>query len=206
MSLSHYRIESVGEDEIIVCGLGPSIRDFAPHASNYYTIGVNDMDRYFVPDHLLVLDYRNSYSEERREYIVNTRAPVAWVTRRWPFRNGPEVRGIMQIRQIYADARTPTGKKYPILDEHLGAPQILSFNNSASVATHVAYKMGAKKIGLIGVDFVGHVLGDSKIEFFIGPKFKEFGEVLAGRGVELVLLSEESLLRPYLPYRPLAEF
>ena len=66
--------------------------------------------------------------------------------------------------------------------------------------------MGAKKIGLIGVDFVGHSLGGVRIPTYIGPKFRELAGVLAGRGVELVLLSNESLLRPYLPYRPLSEF
>ena len=63
------------------------------------------------------------------------------------------------------------------------------------VATTLAVRMGAKRIGVIGHDLVGHkVLSKGMFPELINEGWRELGEALAGRGVELGMLSEVTMV------------
>jgi hypothetical protein len=125
---------------IIVCGCGESLNDLA-HPERYITIGVNDIGRHFQPTYLVVVNPRNQFSGDRFRYVETSQAQYLFT-------------------QLVLDLRRPNIVKFR-MGKYGGTdfsdPEVLHYTqNSPYVALCLAVHMGARRIGLIGVDFTDH--------------------------------------------------
>ncbi len=171
--------------DIIVCGCGASLSGFEP-PKDAITIGVNDMGRAFDPDYLMVLNPLHSFADHRRQAIEQT-----------------DARCVVS----HLDLALP---KVPLARFKLGtrggvdtprAGQLHYTRNSPFAAVHLAAFMGAKRIGLIGVDFTDHhffaetgqhPLAQSLLH--IDAEYGALVQALAARGITLENLSPVSRL------------
>ena len=130
-----------GQD-IIVCGCGTSLLGFEEHHSDYITIGVNDVPKLFEPTYLVVTDHQGRFKEQRRKDLVNNSKAKRLFTcaAGWRHKN-----------IVHFDLGEKALKNLD--SQH----KIDHFVNSPYVAACLAYKLGARNIGIIGVDFnTGH--------------------------------------------------
>ena len=126
-----------GED-VIVCGLAPSLLQLK-EPNKYWTIGVNDIGRIFTPDFLVVLNSKSTFRGDRWGYIQSAN-PKYFVS----------CYNFQDIKHTwYVHFRLGKFGKIDFSD-----PMILNHSqNSPYVGINLAVLLGAKKIGLIGVDF-----------------------------------------------------
>jgi hypothetical protein len=168
---------------IIVCGCGESATLLVePHRN--ITIGVNDIQRLFSPNYLVVVNDKVSFSQQRWSFIESTQAQVIFT----------HLRG-MKVD----DARkcVITLGRYGACE--LDKPAIDYTSNSPYIAVILAYKMGAKNIGLLGVDFTpNHFFaktGDhplSKKAGTISNEYVQLHRALANKNVGFYNLSPVS--------------
>jgi hypothetical protein len=128
-------------EKIIVCGCGTSLEQIRGQHEDYITIGVNDVPAMFDPTYLLITDHPGRFYGPRKELIQKSKARYLFTcTSGWRHSN-----------LVHFDLGT---KELRNLDSN---SKIDHFLNSPYVAVSLAYKMGAKNIGLLGVDFTdGH--------------------------------------------------
>ena len=171
---------------IHVLGTGPSLKYYKPDVNT--TIGVNDIWKYHKTDHVVCVDMPKRFNKERLKVIVEcdplvfmTCYPDAWE----PLRN---VKGL-KLAPIRGSVDTLTNPK-----------QICFSNNSAFVATVMAYHLGAKEIVLYGVDFTGHHdLSQPQKQKRAIQDFVKLLHALDKRGVKLMVSSKDSLLSTKMP-------
>jgi hypothetical protein len=173
-------------ETIIVCGCGESLNQFE-YPEQFVTIGVNDIGRRFHPDYLVVVNPRNQFSGDRLHYLVSSQA-------RYLFSQ-------------YDDLQIP----YPqLIKFQLGTrggtdfnnPNVLHYTqNSPYIALCLAIHMGAKRIGLIGVDFTdNHFFGKTGTHPLVarlGQINQEYAALLQtcrNKDIEVVNLSPISRL------------
>lgn len=180
---------------ILVCGCGESLNELAA-PERCITVGVNDVGRRFDPTYLVVLNGREQFAGDRFSYVEASRARFVFSQLDLPLRHARPVR----IRLgSYAGVEA--------------ADDVLHYTrNSPYVAVCLAAHMGARRIGLIGVDFTeSHFFGRTGRHALAGELStidREYGrlhEALSRRGVELVNLGSVSRLAS-LPRRSLAEW
>ncbi len=177
-------------ETIVVCGCGRSLADL-PTPERWTTIGVNDVGRLFDPTYLVVVNPKSQFRADRFRHVESSRARALF-TQLDP---GRDLGGLAHP----AIVRFRLGRRR---GTEVGDSESLPFTrNSPYVAVCLAVLMGARRIGLIGVDFTDH-------HFFAAtgrhPLTRELAEIdgeygalraaLARRGVELVNLSRESRL------------
>lgn len=123
---------------IIVCGCGTSLIGFDEHHSDYITIGVNDVPKLFDPTYLVVTDHQGRFKPQRRKDLVNNANVKRLFTcaKGWRHKN-----------MVYFDLGEKALKNLDSYDK------VDHFVNSPYTASNIAYKLGARNIGLIGVDF-----------------------------------------------------
>lgn len=129
-------------EKIIVCGCGQSLPEIKSVHSQYVTIGVNDVPKLFDPTYLLVTDIPSRFRTDARIKLVNTSASKYLFTcaKGWRHKN-----------IVYFELGTQGAKSLDTKNK------IDHFVNSPYCAVGLAYKLGAKHIGMIGVDFTdGH--------------------------------------------------
>jgi len=194
-SIEAFRDRHAGES-VIACGCGSSLSSLLPRPG-LVTIGVNDVGRLFDPNYLVVVNPPRQFRGDRFTYVRNSRAQALFTQLELGPVNPPVVR-----------FRFGT---YGGID--VGDSDVLHYTqNSPYVAVCLAAYMGAKRIGLIGVDFTDHHFfaktGRHPLAGRLPQIECEYG-ALAGalreRAVELVNLSEVSRLQS-LPRMPLAQF
>ncbi len=194
-SLSDFRHRHADES-IIVCGCGNSL---TPEVAQLglTTIGVNDVGRLFDPTYLVVLNPARQFRGDRFDFVRRSRAQALFT-------------------QLDLGAVAPPVVRFR-LGRHGGTeigpePVLHHTQNSPYLAVCLAAWMGARRIGLIGVDFTDH-------HFFartgrhplsarlqrIDQEYARLADALAQQGIELVNLSAESRLQG-LPRRALADF
>jgi hypothetical protein len=190
--LSEFRDYHAGET-MMVCGCGSSLSQIvAPE--RFVTIGVNDVGRLFQPDYLVVLNPLNQFRGDRARYVEESRASAVFTQLNLPIKH-PH---IVRIR--------------------LGTRGGVAFNNSSALnytrnspylAMCLAVHMGAKRIGLIGVDFTDHhFFGQTGRHPLTGEfaqierEYKNLYESCRGMGVEVVNLSGESRLTAFPKMTP----
>lgn len=181
---------------IIVCGCGPSLNDL-PNPLHHVTIGVNDVGRLFDPTYLVVVNPRSQFKAERFSHVERSKARLLFTQLDLGPVDPPVVRfGLDRY------GGTAIGK-----DDALPYTQ-----NSPYVAVCLAAYMGARRIGLIGVDFTEHHFfaktGRHPLAGRLAQIDREYGalaEALRRRGVELLNLSPVSRLQS-LPRARLDEF
>lgn len=125
----------------MVCGCGSSLISFKSHYQDFITIGVNDVPALFDPTYLLVTDHPNRFNDIRKKLINESKSRGLFTC----------VKGWRHPKIIHFDL----GKKGA---SNLDNPtKVDHFLNSPYTAINVAYKLGARAIGMIGVDFTdGH--------------------------------------------------
>lgn len=172
-------------EKIIVCGLGKSTLTLH-NPKSYITIGVNDIERLFSPNYLVVLNDKKTFLAERWSVIDRSVCPVVFThIKHLPI---PEERKCLLKLGRYGGV-------------DFNKENIDYTSNSPYVGCLIAAYMGAKKIGLIGVDF-------TKDHFFrasgehsltrklntISREYEHLQKAMHAQGVQLVNLSQESRL------------
>lgn len=183
-------------ETIIVCGCGASLNEL--HApEGFITIGVNDVGRRFDPSYLVVLNPRQQFRNDRFRYVEQSRARAIFTQLDLDIRHPHLIRFRLGRRggvELDASDRLPYTR------------------NSPYVALCLALFMGARRIGLIGVDFTDHhffaatgrhPLSNSLAE--IDREYLRLARACSARGVEVVNLSRQSRLTAF-PKQTLEQF
>ena len=175
-------------EKIIVCGCGTSLEKLKNSYDKYITIGVNDVPAMFDPTYLLVTDHPGRFYGRRKELIQESKTKFLFTC----------VKGWRHPRLVHFELGS---KELRSLDSN---SKIDHFLNSPYVAVGLAYKMGAKHIGLIGVDFTeghfynhrdgSHPLIKANYLRRLNSAYQVMVTELAKRGTSLYNLSEISKL------------
>jgi hypothetical protein len=174
--------------KIIVSGLGVSASLLQQTVVDCPIIGVNDMDRILTPDYLVVLNDYSSFAEGRWPHIKSTRA-------KWIFSHLDSVR--LPIDDTNKLVKLKLGKRGGTgFDNGIGYT-----SNSPYVGVLLAHWMGAKSIGLIGVDWTDHhcfaETGSHPLSHLfnkIDAEYVSLHKDFSARGVSLLNLSSTSKL------------
>jgi GT2 family glycosyltransferase/ADP-heptose:LPS heptosyltransferase len=184
------------DDPIIVCGCGRSVLELA-HPKQFITIGVNDIGRLFAPTYLVVLNPPDQFCDGRFQWVESSNARFLFTQLDLPVRHQNIVRFTLG---------TFGGTDF-------SNPSVLHYTqNSPYVGMCLAALMGARTIGLIGVDFTDH-------HFFastgthpltasvsqIDSQYRSLFAALKSKGVSVVNLSTQSRLTS-LPKCTIDEF
>lgn len=197
--LSPNYINKYQGESFIVAGCGSSLSLYDDF-SNHYVIGVNDIERILTPDFLVVVNDIKTFMRGRWDYIRDSKSPVIFTHLDNP---GP-------ITRAGNIAKIKIGKR--------GNPDLDNFNsvdhtmNSPYMAAIIAYQLGAKKIGMVGVDFTeNHFFSEtgthklSKHLKNIDGEYSVLRNCLASKGVKVANLSPISLLESW-PKMTLEQF
>ena len=181
---------------IVVCGCGESLNELTT-PERFITIGVNDVGRRFHPNYLVVVNPRSQFSGDRFHYVESSRASYLFTQLDL---------GLSRENVIRFSLGTPNGTD-------LSDPNVLHYTqNSPYVALCLAVHMGARRIGVIGVDFTDnhffaptgrHVL-TSQLSA-IDEQYQCLYEAIRARGVEVFNLSSTSRLTAF-PKMSVAQF
>ncbi|NBU97817.1 MAG: hypothetical protein EBS19_06335, partial [Spirochaetia bacterium] len=133
-------INKFSGETFIVAGCGSSINLYDDF-SKYYVIGVNDVERILTPDFLVVVNDHRTFMRGRWDYVKNSLSPVIFSHLDDP---GPINRS-SRLSKIKIGSRNS-----PNLDNLSAVDYTM---NSPYMAVIIAYQLGAKKIGMVGVDF-----------------------------------------------------
>lgn len=183
-ALAAFRDAHAGET-IVVCGCGESLKEL-PTPGNHITIGVNDVGRLFDPTYLVVVNPRNQFKANRFRYVEQSSARVLFT----------------QLDLGLVRPRVVRFKLGQYGGTGLGLADVLHYaQNSPYVAVCLAAYMGARRIGLIGVDLTDHHFFAKTGRHSLAGRLREidaqYGRLAAAlekRGVELVNLSSISRL------------
>jgi SAM-dependent methyltransferase len=158
--------------------------------SGFVTIGVNDIGRRFHPDYLVVVNPAGQFAADRLEHVSTSQARFVFTQ--------------------YADLPVPPERTVRFkLGTYNGTdfsrPDILHYTqNSPYVAMCLATHMGAKRIGLIGVDFTdNHFFGPTGQHPLtrrlaqIDYEYKKLGAACERLGIEVFNLSPISRLTAF---------
>lgn len=192
--LAAFRDRHAGAD-IVVCGCGTSLSSLRP-APGLVTIGVNDVGRLFDPTYLVVVNPRAQFRADRFRHVERSRAEALFTQ----LELGPVDPPVVRFALGSYGGTDVTG----------GALHYTQ--NSPYVAVCLAAWMGARRIGLLGVDFTEHhffgTTGRHPLAAHLAQIDAEYGklaEALRRRGVELLNLSPVSRLRS-VPRAELSSF
>ncbi|MEO8383038.1 MAG: galactosyltransferase-related protein [Acidobacteriota bacterium] len=175
-------------ETFVVCGCGSSLSSFV-RPERFHTIGVNDVGRLFQPEYLVVVNRPQQFRGDRYRFVEESGARAIFTQLKLdlphqhvvPFRLGQ--RGGVAVSD----------------------PGALPYTrNSPYVAMALAMHMGARRIGVIGVDFTDH-------HFFaatgrhpltreltrIDAEYRRLYEECRRLGIEVFNLSGESRLTAF---------
>jgi len=141
--LEHWRDIHKGE-EFIVCGCGPSVAEL-PKNLNIPTIGVNDIWSYHECTYILMIDGPKAFKPNRVERIVNSK-PERWFL----------TKDSDKAWKGFKKPRIPA-----TLFDDLLMPGIRM--TTPTLAVGLAMFMGAKRVGIIGVDLKGHASLEKRV-------------------------------------------
>jgi hypothetical protein len=176
----------------IVFGLGKSV-NLISDASEYNTIGVNDIDLYHTVDHLVIPDKWTAFTEPRLETIADTEAQTVWLKDLREFL-GLELHPDIRYYKVYC------WDHHKFLDPD--QDRIPYHFTSPFLAACIAWKyLRAKRIGILGVDLLtDHHMSDNQA--VVNRGFGELRQEMLKYGTELVNLSPIADLDS-LPLKPL---
>lgn len=172
---------------IHVLGLGPSLKEFVPDGN--ITIGVNDIYRYHAADYVLCIDPVVVFSRDRVNGIISGTQKKFFTNRK----------GWLPLVKNYEHIKTMSigecKEGMPELKQNL-----IHSTNSTFVAACMAYRMGANRIILHGVDLTSHPkLGRAGNLNRTINDFVKLGKGLNYLDVQLIVSSRQSILSNYLP-------
>lgn len=178
-----------GED-IIILGCGTSVVDFVGKIpDNVTTIGVNDIGGIYTPEYLLVVNSPKTFNPQTRvDTIMNNTSPymITHIADKWCGVKNEIVSIKLGNSSLGNISNAPTN----IIDYH---------NNSPYMACICAYYMGARRIGLIGVDFTSNHFNNNDGEHnltktldSINEKFGKLSKKLSSFGCDIYNISQIS--------------
>jgi len=181
-------INKFTDSTFIVAGCGSSINIYKDF-SKYYVIGVNDIERILTPDFLVVVNDYRTFMRGRWEYVRESLSPVIFTHLDNP---GP-INRASHIAKIKIGSRNaPNLDNLSVVDYTMNSPYM---------AIIIAYQLGAKKIGMVGVDFTqDHFFANtgshklSKHVKNIDHEYLVLKNLLEAKGVKVANLSPISLL------------
>ncbi len=142
-------IDKHAGETIIIAGCGSSANDFK-HYDKFTTIGVNDIQRLFTPDYLVILNDKRGFKGDRWKYVSGSKAGHIFTH----FKDPQTKLGI--VKKKFVNFKLGSHGGVNINDK----TKVDHTSNSPYVACIIAYHLGAKRIGLIGVDFTpNHFFG-----------------------------------------------
>jgi len=162
---------------IAVLGLGPSLGLFDPDQYTW-SIGVNDIWKYYPADVIVCLDKRSIFAGERLVTIENSK-PKAFYSQiaNWSYMPGFQMLNL-----------TP---HYPDREVNLGIQQIYKSYCSPFVACQVAYKYyRATEIHVYGVDMIDHPNLTHSLCDKIKLHFTNLAFALREEGCELIVFGD----------------
>jgi hypothetical protein len=178
---------------IVVVGLGPSAQEaWRELRDHFYTIGVNDVARFHQPDELLILDRKGRFTPERQAFIGHTRARHVW---------SPHQEWEPVTELPWREIKTRKFTKQEPFD--WDGEYIPHYLTSPFAGIGLAYKLGARRIALIGLDLgADHHMGahSGRINHQLRRAWQELGE----RDVELLNCSPISTITA-IPFQSLGE-
>jgi len=180
-----YRDRHRGET-VIVCGCGRSL-DLLEQPERFVTIGVNDVGRRFTPDYLVVVNEPRQFDRERYVHVEQSQAKAVFTQLELPLKRVVRFRLGQRGGTDGAD------------------PDCLHYSsNSPYVAVNLARHLGARRVGLIGVDFTddhffartgAHPLAQQFGK--IDEEYKKLGAACERVGIEVYNLSPISRLTAF---------
>jgi hypothetical protein len=193
--LADYRGRHAG-GTILVCGCGRSLVDLEC-PERFTTIGVNDVGRMFDPTYLVVVNGRSQFGGDRFRYVEQSNAHALFTQ--------------LDLGRVRPPVVRFRLGRYG--GTEIGEEDVLHYTrNSPYVAVCLAAYLGARRIGLIGVDFGDdHFFGATGHHPLAGqlPRIEREYAALAAAcgaaGVELANLSPRSRLRS-VPQGSLADW
>lgn len=182
---------------ILVCGCGESL-NLLECPERFVTIGVNDVGRRFTPDYLVVVNERRQFDRDRYTYVEHTQAKAIFTQ-------------LEQLALPHARVvRFRLGRRGGT--DRADDESLHYSNNSPYVAVNLARHLGARRIGLLGVDFSDdHFFGATGRHPLAGHLQqidREYGALAAAcraDGIDLANLSPISRLQS-LPRASLGEW
>ena len=143
-------------EKILICGCGESLNDLE-QPENFITVGVNDVGRKFQPDYLVVVNPKEQFAGDRFQYVESSKAKYIFTQLDLPVEH-PNI--------VKFKLGTFGGTDFSRTD-------VLHYtNNSPYIALNLAILMGAKLIGLIGVDFTDHHFFAETGSHTLAPQFE----------------------------------
>ncbi len=183
--LSDFRALHAGAT-VVVCGCGESL-NLLTRPEARLTIGVNDVGRRFDPTYLVVLNPPGQFARDRFSFVRGSRASYIFSQRD---DLGLATQNLVKLKLGRLGGTDPW--------DQAGMPYA---QNSPYVAVCLAAFMGARRIGLIGVDFTDHHFfantGPHPLRGQLRQIDEQYGKLrnlLRERGVELFNLSPASHL------------
>lgn len=190
-NLSPDYIGKYKDESFIIAGCGSSINSYSDF-SNHYVIGVNDIERVLTPDFLVVVNEIKTFTRGRWYYVDKTLSPVIFSHLENP---GP-------IERSENLVNIKLGERDSINLDDLTKVDFTT--NSPYMAAIIAYQMGARKIGIVGVDFTNHHFFSetgahrlSKNIIDIDSQYMNLRIALEKKGVKVANLSNISALEAW---------
>lgn len=160
-----------------VLGLGESINRYKPNKN--ITVGVNDIFKHFRTNYFVCVDLPKKFTSERLRNIIDHKSTLYTHLDCWKVYH-PKVE-MIQLANGRGNLKELDSEKY------------CYSNNSTFVATVLAYKLGAKRINLYGVDFSNHNHIKDNVKIQAIQHFLDLSRELEERGVSLCVTKESSL-------------
>ncbi len=188
-------------ETFVIAGCGSSLNLYAGEDfSKYYVIGVNDIERILTPDFLVVVNDVRTFTRGRWEFIRDSLSPVIFSHMDDP---GPITRKDHLVKLKIGQRSQARLDQMQEVDHTMNSPYM---------AAIIAYQLGAKKIGMVGVDFTNnHFFSEtgthklSKHIVNIDAEYMLLRTELEKRGVKVANLSPISQLQAW-PKMNLSEF
>ena len=166
---------------ILILGCGPSL-ELLPKDYKGATFGVNDVAKWYVPDYLLCVNDRNTFSQYRWNIIYNTPAQNIFTHLR-PMRIGFKHKD--RVIKVSLGRRGGAEWDKNEVDYSVDSPYM---------AILMAARMGFKRIGLLGVDLTDANHNLSKRYAEVHSNYNKLNKTLSKGGIELFNLSPDSSL------------
>jgi len=194
MVYQDFKGKHTGEN-IIVAGCGTSVAPLE-NPVPCVTIGVNDIGRLFTPTYTVMINDKRAFRQDRWEHMVTCKSNAIFTH----IKNTEcDLPIIHQERLVKIQlGRSVSSTNTVVLDK----PSVDYTSNSPFVAAIIASWMGAKNIGIIGVDWTDdhffaktgtHIL-NRKLPAII-QEYILLQDALRARGINLYNLSPISRLR-----------
>lgn len=185
-------------ESFIVCGCGTSLNDYNEF-EGHITIGVNDAGRKIPCKYLVVVNEPHSFKWDRWKHIENNNSTYV-------FTHLPQ----LPLLKIESRIVINLGRHGGVNVDNYGFIDYTT--NSPYMAVILAYQMGARKIGLIGVDFtLNHFFGETgkhqisrEIDLIL-DQYNNLGKALLQKGIRIANLSKTSMIESW-PKMSLEEF